>query len=288
MRPKIIQCIILSLTLNAIWSCQQLKMTSMENNVTLAYESLNKGDYETFKSLCAPDFVDYSAGLPPFKSSDSTLLSYKKYNEMFPDLNIKVNSIAFNGNRAFVETTTTGTNTGEVLGFLPPTGKKIVINNISVINFDASGKILSLQSSNPGEIFHQIGYGAMTNPNTHLVLGIYNNFKKRNIEGILEACDENINWDVRDNPFIKDPTIFEGKTGVTKFFEQVAASGQVIKFEPVKYFADGDDVLLLFHTIFKPTGSTQTMESEYAHRFTFKDGKLTNFKQFTTKPRKAI
>lgn len=260
----------------------------MENNVTLAYESLNKGDYETFKSLCAPDFVDYSAGLPPFKSSDSTLLSYKKYNEMFPDLNIKVNSIVFNGNRAFVETTTTGTNTGEVLGFLPPTGKKIVINNISVINFDASGKILSLQSSNPGEIFHQIGYGAMTNPNTHLVLGIYNNFKKRNIEGILEACDENINWDVRDNPFIKDPTIFEGKTGVTKFFEQVAASGQVIKFEPVKYFADGDDVLLLFHTIFKPTGSTQTMESEYAHRFTFKDGKLTNFKQFTTKPRKAI
>lgn len=254
----------------------------------LAYESLNKGDYETIKSLCVPDFVDYSAGLPPFKNSDSTMLSYKMYNEMFPDLNIKVNSIVFNGNRVFVETTTTGTNTGEVLGFLPPTGKKIVINSIDVINFNASGKILSLESSNPGEIFHQIGYGAMTNPNTHLVLGIYNNFKSRNIEGILEVCDENINWDVRDNPFIKDPIIFEGKSGVKKFFEQVAASGQVIKFEPVKYFADGADVLLLFHTIFKPTGSTQNMESEYAHRFTFKDGKLTNFKQFTMKPRKAI
>jgi hypothetical protein len=260
----------------------------MKKDLTLAYESLSKGDYETFKSFCSPEFTDYSAGLPPFKTSDSTILSYKTYNEMFPDLSIKVNSIAFDGNRAFVETKITGTNTGKVLGFLPPSGKQIVINNIDIISFDAAGKILSRMSPMPNELFRQIGYNAMTNPNTHLVLGIYNNFIKRNIDGVLEACDENIAWDVRDNPFIKDPIVFEGKTGVAEFFKQVAASGQVIKFEPVKYFADGDDVLLLFHTIFKPSGSSQNMESEYAHRFTFKDGKLTNFKQFTTKPRKEI
>ncbi|HRH64669.1 MAG TPA: nuclear transport factor 2 family protein [Bacteroidia bacterium] len=260
----------------------------MKNNVTLAYESLSKGDYETFKGLCAPEFVDYSAGGPAFKSSDPAIISYKTYNEMFPDLSIQVNGITVDGSRVFVETTTTGTNTGKVLGFLPPSGKKININTIEVIHFDASGKFLSRRPTNPNELFYQIGYSAITNPATHLVLGIYNNFKKRNIDGILDACDENIAWDVRDNPFIKNPVVFEGKAGVTKFFEEVAASGQVIKFEPVKYFADGDDVLLLFDTIFKPTGSTQNMESEYAHRFTFRDSKLTNFKQFTTKPRKAI
>lgn len=286
MRPEILKCLVLSLSLAALGSCQQSTDMNMKNNITFAYESLSKADYETFKSLCAPGFIDYSAGLPPFKSADSAILSYKTFNEMFPDLTIKVNSISFDGNRAFVETTTTGTNTGEVLGFLPPSNKNIVVKSIDLISFDAAGKILSRLSTNSNEIFRQIGYSAMTNPNTHIVLRIYNNFKRKNIAGILEDCDENIAWDVRDNPFIKDPIIFEGKTGVTKFFEQVAASGQVIKFEPVKYFADGDDVLLLFHTIFKPTGSTQNMESEYAHRFTFKDGKLTNFKQFTTKPRK--
>lgn len=271
-----------------IKAVQQFKDTNMNKLVTLAYESLSKGDFETFKNLCAPEFSDYSAALPPFKSSDSAINSYKKYNEMFPDLNIKVNSIVVDGNRVFVETTTTGTNTGKVLGLLAPSGKKIIINNIDVITFDAGNKILSRLSTHPNEIFRQIGYSAMTNSNTHLVLGIYNNFMKRNIGGVLDACDENIAWDVRDNSFIKDPIIFEGKHGVTKFFEQVAASGQVIKFEPVKYFADGDDVLLLFETIFKPTGSTQNMESEYAHRFTFKSDKLINFKQFTTKPRIAI
>jgi len=260
----------------------------MKKNITLAYDSLSRGDYETFKNLCAPEYLDYSAGLPPFNSHDSAIPIYRTYNEMFPDLNIKVNRITIDGNKAFVETTTTGTNTEKVLGFLPPSGKKIMIDNIDVITFDAADKILSRLPTNSNEIFRQIGYSAMTNSNTHLVLGIYNNFIHRNIDGILEACYKNIAWDVRDNPFIKDPVIFEGKTGVTKFFEQVAASGQVIKFEPVKYFADGDDVLLLFHTIFKPTGSTQNMESEYAHRFTFKDGKLTNFKQFCTKPRNAI
>jgi len=260
----------------------------MKKNVKLAYESLSKGDHETFKSLCAPEFIDYSNKLPPFKSTDSALHSYKTYNEMFPDLSIEVNSIVVDGNRAFVETTTAGTNTGKVLGFLPPSGKKIIINNIDVITFDAGGKILSRLSTNPNEIFRQIGYSAMTNSNTHLVLGIYNNFMKRNIDGVLDTCDENISWDVRDNPFIKDPIIFEGKPGVAKFFEEVAASGQVIKFEPVKYFADGDDVLLLFDTIFKPTGITQNMESEYAHRFTFKNDKLINFKQYTTKPRTVI
>ncbi|MBS0424101.1 MAG: nuclear transport factor 2 family protein [Proteobacteria bacterium] len=259
----------------------------MNKNVALLYESLSKGDYEIFKKLCAPAFIDYSATQSPFKSSDSTTHSYKTYNEMFPDLNIKVNSITIDGKRALVETTTTGTNTGKVLGFLPPSGKKVIINNIDVITFDAGGKILSRLSTNPNEIFRQIGYSAVINSNTLLVLGIYNNFMKRNIVGVLDACDENIAWDVRDNPFIKDPIIFKGKSGVTKFFEQVASSGQVIKFEPVKYFADGDDVLLLLDTIFKPTGSTQNMESEYAHRFTFKDDKLINFKQYTTKPRIA-
>jgi ketosteroid isomerase-like protein len=260
----------------------------MNKNIILFYESLNKGDYEKFKNLCAPEFIDYSTGLPPFKSSDPAIHSYKIYNEMFPDLSVEVKSIVVDGNRAFLETTTTGTNTGKVLGFLPPSGKKIIINNVDVILFDAEGKILSRLSTNPNEIFRQIGYSAMTNSNTHLVLGIYTNFMKRNISGVLDACDENIAWDVRDNPFIKDPIIFEGKPGVTKFFEQVAASGQVIKFDPVKYFADGDDVLLLFDTIFKPTGSTQNMESEYAHRFAFKNDKLINFKQYTTKPRIAL
>lgn len=257
-------------------------------NVKLAYETLSKGDYETFKTLCAPKFIDYSTALPPFKNSDLTINSYKTYIEMFPDLSIKVNSIVVDGKRAFVETTTTGTNTGKVLGFLPPSCKKINVSNVDVITFDSDDKILSRFSTNLNEIFYQIGYGAMTNSNTHLVLGIYSNFMKRNIDGVLEYCDENIIWDVRDNPFIKDPIIFEGKNGVTKFFEQVAASGQVIKFEPVKYFADGDDVLLLFDTIFKPVGSTQNMESEYAHRFMFKNDKLITFKQYTTKPRIAI
>lgn len=265
-----------------------MSSTNSNLNIKLAYESLCKGDYETFKNICAREFIDYSTGLPPFKSSEPSMHPYKIYNEMFPDLSVEVKSIVVDGNRAFVETRTTGTNTGKVLGFLPPSGLKITINNLDVITFNAGGKILSLLSTNPNEIFRQIGYSSMTNSNTHLVLGIYNNFMNRNIGGVLDACDENITWDVRDNPFIKDPIIFEGKPGVTKFFEQVVASGQIIKFEPVKYFADGDDVLLLFDTIFKPTGSIENMESEYAHRFTFKNDKLINFKQYTTKPRKSI
>ena len=59
----------------------------------------------------------------------------------FPDLKIKIDNMASEGQQVYISWTLTGTNTG-VFGELQPTGKKIKISGISRTDFNEAGKII--------------------------------------------------------------------------------------------------------------------------------------------------
>lgn len=256
----------------------------IKKNIKIAYESLNKRDYAAFKTVCIPDFVELTAGPSPIKGTDAAIEAYKMFFAMAPDLKLDVKSIIIDGKRAILETTGTGTNTGMIMGMLPPSGKKIIVNDIEVITFDASGKATSHRNTNPNEIFNQIGYGALTNPNTGLVMDIYGKFGKGDVAGIAASCADNVVWDISDNPFVTMPQVYTNNKDMSKFFADLMSSGEVIKFEPLRFLADGDDVVCILYVGYKSKTNGKNWGSTFAHHFKVMDGKVVSFKEITTTP----
>lgn len=258
---------------------------AIKKNLYQAYESLNKRDFVTFKSLCTVDFVDYTAGPMPVKGIDAAIQSYKAYFELAPDLQIKINAVTINGNKIYLETTTTGTNTGKVFGMLPPTGKKIKINDIETVTIDANAKATSHMVNNPNGLLVQIGYASFTNPNAQKVMSLYQLFGKGDAMGIAAMCAADVEWDIRDNPVLRNPRLIKSSKDVPSFFAELMELCEVTKFEPVRFVADGDDVFTAVKVQWKNKSGGKELASDFMHHFRFNiEGKVAAFKELTSKP----
>ncbi len=254
----------------------------IKQNARIAYESLNKRDFATFKTVCAADFTEYSAGPAPIKGMDNVIEAYKMFFAMAPDLKFDITNLTVEGNRVIVESTTTGTNTGMVMGMLPASGKKVKTMDVDIVTFDAQGKATSHSTANPNEFFHQIGYGSLTNPNTGVIMAVYAAFGKGDAAGIAALCDENVVWDCPDNP-TKAARRFVGSKNIPTFFGDLMSDVKVTKFQPTRFVADGDDVMVAIDVEWVKNGQTQTMAAPFNHHFKVQNGKIVWFREVVGK-----
>ncbi|MEZ4904530.1 MAG: nuclear transport factor 2 family protein [Spirosomataceae bacterium] len=273
----------LFLILASLAFCLKVSAQSPElikKNIITAYESLNKHDFVAFKSVCTPTEL---AGPTPIKGG-CRHRSLQMFFTLSPDMKFTVKNVVIDGNRAFVENTLIGTNTGVVMGMLPPTGKKFMYTDIDIITIDASGKASSHSSANPNEIFHQIGYGALVNPNTSVVYGIYQCFGKGDVNGIMDALATNVSFDVRDNPAATTKKIYTSKAEIPMFFKELVENVEVTKFEPYRVFADGDGVLAAINVEWKNKATGKKWSSLFNHNFKLENGKVSWFKEIVSAP----
>jgi steroid delta-isomerase-like uncharacterized protein len=105
-----------------------------------AYDLINAGNIDGFGDLVADGFVEHEElpGLEP--SKDGVLDLFRGYLAAFPDLHMSVQEIIANGDRAVARVTTTGTQTGDWMG-LPASGKRVEVQLIDIMGFDAGGRI---------------------------------------------------------------------------------------------------------------------------------------------------
>lgn len=248
----------------------------LKQNIHKAYDALSKRDYATFKTLCTADFTEYTAGPAPIKGVDNCLEAYKMYFSAAPDMKFEVKNITIDGNRAIVETTTTGTNTGMVMGMLPATGKMVKTMDVDFVTFDAQGKATSHRTANPNEFFNQIGYGSLANPNVGVVMAAYDAFGKGNLDGLLAHLDDNITWDASESPLMR---MCKGKMEVRQFIMDIPKYVSFQKFEPARFIADGDDVVVLLNVDLTKAGDKKSYSVHPIHHFTLKNGKIVSFKE---------
>lgn len=76
------------------------------------------------------------------------------------------------------------------------------------------------------------------------------------------------------------PGDFKGVAGVQKFFEKLGGAVEILKFEPVEFIEAGDKVVVLGHERGKGRASGKTYETEWAHVYHVKDGKVVRFHEF--------
>ena len=97
----------------------------------LLEESFNSGNSAVADELVAADFVDHNPlpGLPP--TAEGFKQSFAVIRAAMPDMTYTIEDVIAEGDKVVVRWTTSGTNTGEMLG-MPATGKKATVTGIDI------------------------------------------------------------------------------------------------------------------------------------------------------------
>jgi ketosteroid isomerase-like protein len=118
--------------------------------------------------------------------------------------------------------------------------------------------------------------------NTKVVQDAYAAFGRGDVQGILDRLDDGIVWKgvYGAGPHVPTSGERRGKAQVEEFFKQVAQNVNFSRFQPNEFVATGDKVVALGHyTATTPLG--KTFDSDFAMVFTVRNGKVTEFQEFT-------
>jgi steroid delta-isomerase-like uncharacterized protein len=103
-------------------------------------ELLRTRDPDRVTDFFAADFVSHNMppGLP--QGVEGVKLFFRMFRDALPDLEVTLDEIVAEGDRAAIATTTTGTHTGELMG-MAPTGRRVAVTGIDLVQIRA-GKIV--------------------------------------------------------------------------------------------------------------------------------------------------
>jgi ketosteroid isomerase-like protein len=262
------------------------KHEAEEATIRKAYEALSKKDFAAFAGLCSEDYTELSLSPSPIKGVQNAIKQYKVFFDAIPDFKAEISDIAAAGkNKFFIKVHLTGTNTASFMN-LPATSKHFDLWNMDIVELNDAGKAISHWIANPNAVLSAIGYGSVTNPSTGLVMAAYEAFGKKDIQGILNLCNDDIVFEIHDailNP--NEIKTYKGKQEVAKFFEELGSKITYTKFQPTRFLADGDDVAIFVSTEFKQNSSGKNYNANYCHHFKTSNGKISYFKGVLDTPK---
>lgn len=116
-----------------------------------------------------------------------------------------------------------------------------------------------------------------TDQNVAVVQQAFDNFSKGNIAGILDACNDDVQWGSYDNPDVPYSSTYSGKKGVAEFFTNLSSSVDYENFETKTFYGDKDMVFVVGNhkAIVKSTG--KKFGHDFLMQFRLRDGKISNF-----------
>lgn len=124
--------------------------------------------------------------------------------------------------------------------------------------------------------------------NTKIVRQAYDYFKSGNIEGVLSLMSNDVDWRLPKVENMPHSGTRKGIEQVTEFFSTLAGAQEAKQFEPKEFIAQGDRVVALGHYDWKVKANGREFESDFAHVFTVRDGKVVSFEEyFDTAPAAA-
>ena len=116
--------------------------------------------------------------------------------------------------------------------------------------------------------------------NLQVVKNGYAAFRRGDVPGLLALFAEDIEWHIpgKGFPIAGD---YRGHSGVAGFFQKLAAEIEFSDFQPREFVAEGDSVLVIGSDRAKVRATNRTLEVDWVHAFTLRNGKVTKFREFT-------
>jgi ketosteroid isomerase-like protein len=116
--------------------------------------------------------------------------------------------------------------------------------------------------------------------NTQIVEQAYDKFKQGDIPQLLGLFADDIEWELDAVENVPFSGARRGKDEVEKFFTTLDEEQQVLQFEPREFIAQGDKVVALGYYAWSVKSTDRTFESDWAHIFTIRNGKIASFREF--------
>ena len=116
--------------------------------------------------------------------------------------------------------------------------------------------------------------------NVEIVKRAYEAFGRGDINGLLELCEEKIEWASSGPSEMPTAGIRRGRDQVAQFFNAVDQVFEMQRFEPRQFIAQGDQVVVLGGDTVKIKATGKVLTEEWAHAFTIRNGKIAAFREY--------
>ena len=117
--------------------------------------------------------------------------------------------------------------------------------------------------------------------NLKLVRQGYEHFKSANIQALLGLFSEDIQWELPEMQNVPFSGKRRGREQVGQFFASLSKEQEVVQFEPREFIADDKQVVVLGHYSWRVKSTGQKFESDWAHVFTVRGGRIVRFREYT-------
>jgi ketosteroid isomerase-like protein len=108
----------------------------------------------------------------------------------------------------------------------------------------------------------------------------YEGFSRGDLSPVMSALADEVVWTSHGDPRAPTTGEFSGVPGVTKYFEALAGSADITKFEVLTVVAEGDTVFAMGHVDLSVKATGKQGSGPFVHVFGFADGKIATFDEF--------
>jgi ketosteroid isomerase-like protein len=120
----------------------------------------------------------------------------------------------------------------------------------------------------------------MNNNNVAITQEIFSRFGRGDVPAILELLSEDVLIEFYGPSVIPYANTFKGQAGARKFFETVLSSVDIHQFDAEEFISERDKVIVTGHLRLTAKSTGGSIESDFVHVITMKDGKWTRFRDF--------
>jgi hypothetical protein len=207
---------------------------------------------------------------------------YKALMPAFSDYKFTINNIFGEGDQLVKHWAFEGKHTGDFFG-IPATGNWVSFDGSTIVRMSADGRIAEERDfMNNMAMLAQLGVVSAPG-NVAVVDGLYQAFAKGDVPAVLAVMDAGIVWNEAEgfpyadqNPYIGPEAVLNG------VFARIGAEWEYFNLKNIQlHDMSGNQVLATLRYDAKHKTTGKTIDSQTAHLWTLKDGKITAFQQFT-------
>ena len=110
---------------------------------------------------------------------------------------------------------------------------------------------------------------------------VYEAFEQGDVEGVISMLADDVTWTTPGPPdVIPYAGEKKGHDEVRGYFEAFGTAAQTTAFEPQKFFADGDMVVVLGHYTFNVVKTGKVVDNDFVHTIQLAGGKISAFEGY--------
>ncbi len=247
-----------------------------------ADELLNKGRLEVINNEYCHEDITIHAEPENIMGIEAVAAYYNNFLTGFSDIEFSINNFFGEGNQLVKHWTFKGKHTGDFFG-IPATGNMVNLSGSTIIQMSADGRIAAERDFMDNmSLLAQLGVVSAPG-NVAVVDGLYQAFAKGDIPGALGAMDANIVWNEAEGFPYADRNPYKGPEAVLNgVFARIGAEWEYWNLTNIQLHEMSNNMVLAtlrYEAKHKTTG--KTINSQTAHLWTLKDGKIVAFQQFT-------